>query len=130
MKRNIHLKEAKVYQNIGGNWFMSLTYSYDDTDGRHELIYPKVEFPFTTKEFPHTYTEDDCCWENRMLMTTVHDHIVYKGVPIDPRTAKTLDACYMADILVEPKVCEMTLEEIEKKLGYKVKIISDKGEKS
>lgn len=128
-KTNIHLKEAKTYQDISGNWFISLTYSYDDTDGRHELIYPKVELPFASKIFPNVYTEDDCWFEPRMFMTTYCNHIVYKGAPTDPRTGETLDACHMVDILVEPKIHEMTLDEIENKLGYKVKIVSDKDRK-
>ena len=35
----------------------------------------------------------------------------------------------MADILIKPKIHEMTLEEVEEKLGYKVKIVSNKDTK-
>ena len=125
MKRNIHLKEAKAYQNIGGNWFMSLTYSYDDTDGRHELIYPKVEFPVTVTDIPNiqtTYSNEYFGYS--MFMSAFDAREVYNGVPSDPRTGKTLDTCRVIDILVEPKVQAMTVEEIEKELGYKVNIVS------
>lgn len=38
-----------------------------------------------------------------------------------------IDVCM--DIIVEPKIHDLTLEEIEKKLGYKVRIVADtKGE--
>ena len=110
MKYNQSLKSAKVYYDNGVP-FMSLVYTYDDKDGGHEVTFPKVEFPFPTQNIP------SIDYYNGVTIDTTPDtEVFYKD-----------GICYI-DELVKPKTREMTLEEIEKMLGYPVKIVSERKE--
>lgn len=110
MKMFQSLKSAKVYYE-NGTPFMKLVYTYDDEDGGHEITFPKVEFPFPTQNIP-----------------SINQHGPFNAT-IDLSSAKNLfckDEVYYIDKLVNPKPREMTLEEIEKSLGYPVKIVAKK----
>lgn len=112
MKYNQSLKSAKIYYE-NGDPFMKLVYTYDDEDGGHEITFPKVEFPFPTQNIP-----------------SINHHGPFNAT-IDLSSAKNLfckDEVYYIDELVNPKPREMTLEEIEKSLGYPVKIVSERKE--
>ena len=132
MKNNVQLVGVSAYTDEYEDWFLKLIYEYDDDKGKHELIYPKVELPFAMCGIPYivnnsagdfigmpnyyTFGEDAYCH-------------VREGVVKDPLTGKEIGTTIMADILIKPKIHEMTLEEVEKKLGYKVKIVSNKDTK-
>ena len=112
MKMFQSLKSAKIYYE-NGNPFMKLVYTYDDEDGGHEITFPKVEFPFPTQSIP-----------------SINHHGPFNAT-INLSSAKNLfckDEVYYIDKLVNPKPREMTLEEIEKSLGYPVKIVSERKE--
>lgn len=110
MKMNQSLKSAKVYYE-NGTPFMKLVYTYDDKDGGHEVTFPKVEFPFPTQNLPSINYYDG------ITIDTISDAEIFFKDRI----------CYI-DELVNPKPREMTLEEIEKSLGYPVKIVSERKE--
>ena len=134
MKRNAQLVEATTYTDDYGDWFLKLVYTYNDDKGKHEVIFPKVDLPFNQYSIPY-YISDQERGEFIDMANAYQYEINYamchvrKGIVANPLTNEKLDPCTMADILVEPKVHEMTLEEVEKKLVYKVKIVSDKGSK-
>lgn len=110
MRTNESLKSAKVYYENGVP-YIKLVYTYDDKDGGHEVTIPKVEFPFPTQNLPSINYYDG------VTIDTLSDaEIFYKD-----------GICY-ADKLIKPVVHEMTLEEIEKSLGYPVKIVSKRKE--
>lgn len=136
-KKNTRLTRVWPYQDVDNEWFLELTYDYDADDGEHTLIIPKVRLPFTEARLPmFTYVGIDTCGfycENVCTIDTIGyssygDTQIFSGVVTDPRNGEQLNACMYADILVKPKVREMTLEEIEKKLGYKVKVVAKKGD--
>ena len=134
MKNNVQLVEANTYTDDYGDWFLKLVYTYDDDKGKHEVIFPKVDLPFNQHSIP-CYISDQERGEFIDMANAYQYEIYYamchvrKGIVVNPLANEESDLCTMADILVEPKIHEMTLEEIEKKLGYKVKIVSDKGSK-
>ena len=134
MKKNVKLKEVKAYTESNGEWFLKLVYTYDDDNGKHEFTYPKVCLPFYQSSIPFLTTTT-----NKLSIEDFDNFIqiasfefdggcpVFRGIVVDPRTNKPLEMqCIVADILVEPKVHKMTLEEIEEKLGYKVEIVSNR----
>lgn len=132
MKKDVQLKNVKPYQDEYGHWFLKLVYTYDDDKGKHELIYPKVELPFDMCRIPYIFNnsaEDFICMLNSHTFGYEAYCHMHEGAIKDPRTGEELPKCTVADILVEPKVHEMTLEEVETKLGYKVKIVSNKDTK-
>ena len=116
MKQNEHLKSAKVYFENDCP-YMELVYEYEDKKGLHELTFPKVEFPFRISRIPNVYHDNG----RTPTMSLCGDCVeLYKG------NVQSFTDVYFIDRVVEPKVHEMTLSEIEEKLGYCVKIISEK----
>ena len=132
MKNNSQLVGVSPYTDEYGNWVLKLIYAYDDDNGKHEVIFPKVDLPFSMLGIPYLVSNSNDDFINMINSYTFGEDAycqVREGVVKNPLTGKEIGATIMADILVEPKIHEMTLEEVEKKLGYKVKIVSDKGSK-
>ena len=110
-------------------WYLKLIYKYEDKIGKHTVVIPKAELPFAQTSVPypnsripyfpnsqfaleHPYID---CQDSMPLYEAVCDLASERG-------AKS-PACYF-DIITEYASREMTLDEIEKELGYKVKIIN------
>lgn len=138
-----HLIDARVLRGRLDNWFMRLVYFYEDEKGVHKVIFPKVDFPFPTFRIPEPYDENsryrrngnvpnwDYCGTRAKISS--NPDIFISPLPIvklqadTDRLAKSrgIDTPgYAFDIMTEPAVHEMTLDEIEEKLGYKVKIVN------
>ena len=130
-----HLIDACVLKVGFNNWFMRLVYSYEDEKGVHKVIFPKVEFPFPTLSIPVPSNEplSDRHYCGTGVKISYNPCMFISPLPITKlqkdtdRLAKArgIDTPnYAFDIVTEPAVHEMTLDEIEKKLGYKVKIVN------
>lgn len=152
------LKDISTYRDHYNNrFYMKLTYVYEDTKGNeHTRIYPKVDFPITlSKDLPvvERMSFGPGMISHNDLQISYGDVFVHTGsvsVPADIRIVEGIgpsplkksvpdiftdvsrydrfDDVYYVDYISKPCVKEMTLEEIEKKLGYKVKVVSDKKE--
>ena len=130
-----HLIDARVLRVGFNNWFMRLVYSYEDEKGVHKVIFPKVDFPFPTLSIPVPNNEalSDRHYCGTGVKISYTPCMFISPLPITKlqkdtdRLAKSrgIDTPdYAFDIVTEPAVHEMTLDEIEKKLGYKVKIVA------
>ena len=130
-----HLIDARVIRGKCDNWYMRLVYSYEDEKGVHKVIFPKVEFPFPTLSIPVPRNEalSDRHYYGTGGKISYNPCIFISPLPITKlqkdtdRLAKSrgIDApSYAFDIVTEPAVHEMTLDEIEEKLGYKVKLVN------
>ena len=104
-----------------GCWYLKLVYTYEDKKGKHMVVIPKASVPFVQECVPYInrqYTLElpyiNCC-DTMTLHEAVSDTASKRGT-------KT-PACYF-DIITEYASREMTLDEIEKELGYKVKIVN------
>lgn len=100
-------------------WYLKLVYKYEDKKGKHTVVIPKAGIPFCQGCIPavkftleHRYIE---CNDSMPLYDVICSLAVERGIE-DP-------ACYF-DIITEYVPREMTLDQIEKELGYKVKIIN------
>lgn len=132
MKNNSRLAGVSPYTDEYGDWFLKLIYTYDDDNGKHEVIFPKVDLPFSMLGVPYLVSNSNGDFINMTNSYTFGEDAychINKGAIRDPRTGEELPKCTMADILIKPKIHEMTLEEVEEKLGYKVKIVSNKDTK-
>lgn len=132
MKNNVQLVGVTAYTDEYEDWFLKLVYAYDDDSGKHEVIFPKVDLPFSMLGIPYLVSNSNGDFINMTNSYTFGEDAychVCKGVVKDPLTGKEIGTTIMADILIKPKIHEMTLEEVEKKLGYKVKIVSNKDTK-
>lgn len=130
-----HLIDARVLRGRFDNWFMRLVYSYEDEKGVHKVIFPKVEFPFPTLSIPVPSNEalSDRHYSSTGVKISYNPCMFISPLPIT-KLQKDMDQLakargidtpnYAFDIVTEPAVHEMTLDEIEEKLGYKVKIVN------
>ena len=110
-------------------WYLKLIYKYEDKDGKHTVVIPKTSIPFSQLYLPvirssPSYNEYllerpyiDCMNSMMLLYKSTCDLASERGVK---------EPAYYFDIITEYATKEMTLDEIEKELGYKVKIVSKK----
>lgn len=113
---HIELKDVELIKEkdplIGGriNYYFSITYIRTDRFGKQEINYPRVYLPIFRTTLPY--------------VSSVHsDSLLDIGLgelPLKPGP----DGKLFTVKQIEEYPREMTLEEIEKQLGHKVKIIS------
>lgn len=113
----------------GKSWYLKLIYKYEDEKGKHTFVIPKAAIPFSQRSIPYITNVKFYNRENllaRPYINCIDDKVpLYESVCTlasergikDPR-------CYF-DIITEFAPREMTLDEIEKELGYKVKIVNN-----
>lgn len=125
LRKKCFLKDAQIYIQDDTR-YLKLVYEYEDSYGIHELTIPQVEFPFGSR-LGLTYI----CENNPELqrlsirLCTVGD---FANVYLyDTKSNDGL--VYYVDKIVKRKPKKMTLEEIERELGYKVEIVSSRKEK-
>lgn len=120
-----------------GFWYLRLDYKYEDEKGnKHTVIIPKAAIPFNQNGLPYInrllpYSRSESSKITRILSELpyincsdsmpLHDSICDLAIE---RGVKEPGCCF--DIITEYASREMTIDEIEKELGYKVKIINKK----
>ena len=123
---NVKLVDATAYQDENGTWYMGLRYRYEDESGIHERYYPKVEFPFFCGKLPPEEFSSDRFGRDELTISLFTNEVaVFRGNFLNPVTGRMMHDVCIIDNLVKPAAPahEMTIEEIEKELGYKIKII-------
>lgn len=113
-----------------GLWYFKLIYKYEDKKGKHTVVIPKAAIPFDQRCLPSINRLDPyyrfllerpyiSCNDSIPLYESVCDLTIAQGAK---------EPGYYFDIITEYASREMTLDEIEKELGYKVKIINKKND--
>lgn len=119
------LKDAQIYIQDDTR-YLKLVYEYEDSYGIHELTIPQVEFPFGNRlGLKHIYENNPAlqrlsirlCTEGDVASVYLHNSKSYDGL------------VYYTDKIIKRKPKKMTIEEIERELGYKVEIVSSRKEK-
>lgn len=127
-KNNAELYSITPFKE-NDRWYLKLIYKYEDKVGKHIVVIPKAAIPFVQTSVP--YVNSRIPYFPNSQFALEHPYIncndsmpLYEAVCslASERGAKT-PACYF-DIITEYTSREMTLDEIEKELGYKVKIIN------
>lgn len=124
-KSNVELSDIVPFKEKGF-WFLKLIYKYEDNKGKHTVVIPKAGIPFNQMDLPsirrdipydrHSFELDYIICNDAMpLYNSICDLARERGVD---------EPGYYFDIITEYASREMTLDEIEKELGYKVKIIN------
>lgn len=124
---NAKLVDATVYQVENGAWYMELQYEYEDESGIHRRYYPKVEFPFFCGKLPPEEFGSDRFGRCELTIGLITNEVaVFRGNFCNPMSGQLMKDVCIIDNLVKPAdpAHEMTVEEIEKKLGYKIKIVT------
>lgn len=115
-----HLKHAEIFYDKGCPYIKAVY----EVETEHEVLettFNKIEFPLQSDHMPIIEREfiGSSCYPNRYCNCI--------EVPDKLRLFNNDKGACIQKNIIKNKVCEMTLEEIEKELGYSVKIIS-KGE--
>lgn len=126
------LKRHKVFEE-DNNLYLELVYEYEDEYRVHELIIPKIVLDIRTDCAPNIHQENYVglgtskvsitCGFNTFDLSRVDVPIKKNG-----KTYVCENAAYVINTLKE-KPKEMTLAEIEKKLGHKIKLVSEESKK-
>lgn len=129
MNKKVILKERKVFEK-DNHLYLKLVYEYEDDHGIHELIIPKLDLEIRTDCLP-IIEHDSYAGPMDILNYYINrDSDTFNLLQDDVAVRKkgvTLmceNAAYVTNTLKE-KPKEMTIAEIEKKLGYKVKLVSE-----
>ena len=125
LRKNCFLKDAQIYIQDGSR-YLKLVYEYEDGYGIHELTIPQVEFPFGNR-LNLIYIHENNPALRRVSIRLCTEGDVTSVYLYDTKSNDGL--VYYTDKIIKHKPKKMTLEEIERELGYKVEIVSSRKEK-
>ena len=125
IRNKCFLKDAQIYIQDGSR-YLKLVYEYEDSYGIHELTIPQVEFPFGNR-LNLIYIHEDNPALQRLSIRLCTDGDVTNVYLHDTKSHDGL--VYYTDKVIKHKPKKMTIEEIERELGYKIEIISSRKEK-
>ena len=129
MRKNERLISIRPYQTSTGDWHLELTYAYEDKKGEHRVIFPDVQCPFPTQAIPFPDTAPRSCGFCGFSIPGL------EYIPLNIWSCQLAqergitEPAYAFDIITNYFTRNMTIEEIEKELGYKVKIVSKEEKK-
>lgn len=110
MLKSNKLKRLELKKDDSG-YYLSAIYEYENEAGVHRAIFPKIRLPIELLNAPVISRED---WRSPSKIDLGFGELPLEGDP--GFTIKTI--C--------EKIHDVTIEEIEKKLGYKIRIIKEK----
>lgn len=119
--KRIQLRKSK--DDICCPYYLDVIYEAENEKGVYELHIPHIEIPLQIDRIPTIHVEnngfmsDTCCIE--WLDSRMHTRM--------DNTKHDVKGFYSLKTLKEKRQ-EMTLEEVEKKLGYKIKLVTKKEE--
>lgn len=123
----MQLKDVSIYKEHN-LYYMKLIYNYKDNEGNeHCMVFPKVCFPTELYDIP-TIETNFCRFgviDNSCYLYLRTDKLCAARDIVDTPKGIFDDVAFV-DWITEYATQDMTLEEIENKLGHKVKIVSEK----
>lgn len=134
--KNVKLTNLEAYKGKSDEWYLKIIYQYENEDELHQRVFPRVIPPFPQGDIPVVSFADDPFNDiNNENYLVCNDRMVlwpgsYSVKLADGEIDLPQLSC-MVDVNLsnhEPK--EMTLDEIEKKLGYRIKIVSENSKKN
>ena len=121
------LKNVELFKEEGAfampnEYYLKLTYEYEDTYGVWERVYPKIYLPITDAQ-PEIldYHDEFSIYGTEFNLDFGVFELPAFMVPDEKGAVR-----FFRDTLIEPKPVKMTLEEIEDALGHKVEIVERK----
>lgn len=129
MRKNERLIGIRPYQTSTGDWHLELTYAYEDKKGEHRVIFPDVQCPFPTQAVPFPDAASRSCGFCGFSIPGLEQIPLNKGSCRLAQERGNTEPAYAFDIIINYFTHDMTIEEIEKELGYKVNIVSKEEKK-
>ena len=123
--RNGKLKSLELYEeryNGEMHHFLKGVWEYETVTGRYELTIPKIDLGNSFYKVPEIAC--DLLRSDFFDIRQLH-YIPFRGTELPLRLDDRGNVSYIKELEKFEK--EMTLKEIEKKLGYKIKLVSGKG---
>lgn len=119
------LKKVEPYK-VDDRWYLRLIYEYQSDIGDvFEMEIPMLELPFTQDMLPDiiTYNNSGYSWDEDFYIKAFVSNI--QGVScIRMHEGKSTIADKAEGCFIRKSICRrMTVEDIEKELGYKVEIV-------
>lgn len=111
------LTNAEIYLD-GDEYFLRLEYDYENCSRNYKIVFPKVVIGIPTNRIPDFIEEistNHASKPGKYLTFGSEEHLL---LPDEYGR-------YMYKIITKEKIHEMTIDEIEKELGYKIKIVSN-----
>ena len=133
MRKNERLIGIRPYQTSTGDWHLELTYGYEDKKGEHRVILPDVMCPFPTQAVPFPDTTPHAV--GLYIRSCGFSIPGLEQIPVNIGSCQLAQErgitkpAYAFDIITNYFTRDMTIEDIEKELGYKVKIVSKEEKK-
>lgn len=105
-----------------GKYYLHLVYRVEDDSKIEEYEVPKVEIPIDLSHVPNiNYIKNKYDGERCYLNAGYHPEL-----RVLPGETKEANHVFYTVKTIEEKRKELTIEEIEKELGYKIKIVGEK----
>lgn len=105
------IKDVKLVQE-GDAYYLNLTYECEDEKAVYVLNIPRVELPCLNDPYINDFGD------NGAVIGFIG------GVRLLIR--QDMNGALLSKVVIEEKTHKMTVAEIEKKLGYKIEIVSEK----
>lgn len=126
-ERKHELKDIQLFEE-NGQYYLKLKYVIENEHHVKELEIPKVEIPVNANVYPHIdYTRD--IYGNKYIGHHLNEkcelYVGYGNLKMLPGETLEANHVYYTEKTIKEKHKEMTLAEIEKKLGYKIKIVAE-----
>lgn len=139
--KNVKLKEISLYPQISNDlnedvieYYLQLVYEVETDTEVKEIIIPKVDLGLKSNSLPRLEinhfgigTINEACIHLRHGSTLPLHRTSVTCTDKNGDTVHTENAAWV-EVVKREKPKKMTIEEIEKKLGHKVEIVSKKGE--
>jgi hypothetical protein len=126
-ERKHELKDIQLFEE-NGQYYLKLKYIIEDEYSVKEIEIPKVKLPFTKDTYPYI-NKTICPRKNVWELPTNECVLEVNGIMFPMALAETSESCgcaaFFTEKVIKEKHKEMTLAEIEKKLGYKIKIVAE-----
>ena len=123
--KSAKLKKVEAYE-VNDRWYLRLIYEYQNDNGEvFEMEIPMADLPFTQNMVPEIITDNysDYPWEKNYYIRAFLTYVDGTDcVPIRQGKSTIIDnaeGCF-----IRKSICRrMTVEDIEKELGYKIEIV-------
>lgn len=117
---DLKLKDLQLYKELNDKYYLSAVFDQEDETGFYEISVPKILFPIAP----------NCSMDVDTNTTIFGDRYDYVAVDfgIVRLYAEPFDykKNFYTKKLISEKTHEMTLEEIERELGYRIKLKESK----
>ena len=123
--KNVKLTKVEAYQ-VGVYWYLRFVYDYENTNGdTFKLEIPKMELPLKPDRLPDLVSVSP--YDKRVAVRTAQIHdlncvSLFPGIMTDTDSSDLSGRSYYA---IQRISRQMTIEDIEKELGYKVNIVKE-----